>query len=102
MHRTRIHHIPADRDQRGTDDTRTHASAGFAGGYYFETIRTDAALPATRPGDLLYTELVLDDQHVKHTWWIAGEDYLLPVTEDQLLEYLAVGVVEAAEALLYP
>ncbi len=81
---------------------RTHATAGAAGGYYFQTLRDDRALPATRSGDLLYTELVLDDQVVKSCWWIAGKDYLLPISEGQLLEHLGAGVVTAAEALLHP
>ncbi|PRZ34796.1 hypothetical protein CLV47_12328 [Antricoccus suffuscus] len=102
MHRTRIRHIPADPALPASDDTRSHASPGFAGGYYFQTIRDDAALPVTQPGDLLYTELIIDDQHVKQSWWIAGEDYLLPITDDQLLDHLTAGVVEAAETLLCP
>lgn len=102
MHRTRIRHIPADPDRHGTDDVRSHPSAGQAGGYYFQALRDDRALPATRPGDLLYTELVLHDQVVKACWWIAGEDYLQSLSEDQLLEHLGATVVTAAEALLHP
>lgn len=99
-HQTRMVLIPADRDIDELHDIRDHDTASQATGDYYRRARLGQDLPSTSPGDLLYTELSLDGHTVETRWHIAGDDYLLPVTDDQLLNHLGAQLADQTDQYL--
>lgn len=100
-HQTRYVRIPANPDTEQLDDVRDYDTAAEAAGTYYLALRYDHDLPVTRAGDLLYTELILHGMTAEASWHIAGEDYLLPLTEDQLAEHLGAQLVDDAASFLH-
>ena len=100
-HRTRFVLIPADRDTEEIHDVQDFDTAAVAAGTYYSRTRDGHDLPAASAGDLLYTELLLYGRSIEARWHIAGPDYLLPVTEDQLMEHLGTQLADDAAQYLH-
>ena len=100
-HQTKITVLPADPGRDVVYDVRDHATDAEAIASYCARVKVAHDLPATGDGDLMCADLILDGEVYRRRWYLAGDDYLLPLTDDQLMTHLGEQLASEAADYLY-